>query len=75
MSRSRKIEGQECFSPFFRGARQWGLIRPSGKVEWMCRVSSDLRFDVELMVFSPAVQQRVFRHFTRDHELRHIYLA
>jgi hypothetical protein len=67
MSRSRKTEGQECFSPFFRGARQWGLIRLSGKVERMCRVSSDLCFDVELMAFSPTVQQRVFRHFTQAH--------
>ena len=39
----------------------------------MCRVLSDLHFDVELMAFSPAALQRVFRHFTRDHELRHIY--
>jgi hypothetical protein len=26
-----------------------------------------LCFDVELMAFSPAVQQRVFRHFTQAH--------
>ncbi len=70
MSRPRKIAGQVLPSTI---TRRCSLIGPSRKVERMCRVLSDLHFDVELMAFSPAALQRVFRHFTRDHELRHIH--